>query len=42
MGEVEFRLREFLFLSIRDVAVPSVDVSIENVRVDAQCIRRAV
>ncbi|WPO76322.1 hypothetical protein [Streptomyces sp. KN37] len=41
MGEVEFRLREFLLLPVTDVAVPSVDVSIKNVRVDAQCLRRA-
>lgn len=27
MGEVEFRLKEFLFLSITDVAVPSVKLS---------------
>jgi hypothetical protein len=36
--EVVLRLKELLFPSITDVAVLSVDVSIEKVRVDAQCI----
>ncbi|MFE5668601.1 ISL3 family transposase [Streptomyces niveus] len=38
MEEVVLRLKELLFPSITDVAVLSVDVSIERVRVDAQCI----
>ncbi|MEV5281633.1 transposase family protein [Streptomyces sp. NPDC052811] len=35
--EVVLRLKELLFPSIADIAVLSVDVSIEIVRVDAQC-----
>ncbi|MEU7061459.1 ISL3 family transposase [Streptomyces sp. NPDC046197] len=35
--EVVLRLEELLFPSIADVAVLSVDVNIETVRVDAQC-----
>ncbi|WP_455569141.1 ISL3 family transposase [Streptomyces hydrogenans] len=38
MEEVVLRLKELLFPSIADVAVLSVDVNIEIVRVDAQCI----
>ncbi|MFG3495963.1 transposase family protein [Streptomyces sp. NPDC047928] len=38
MEEVGLRLKELLFPSIADVAVLSVDVDIEMVRVDAQCI----
>ncbi|WP_203237075.1 ISL3 family transposase [Streptomyces gilvosporeus] len=37
MEEVVLRLKELLFPSIADVAVLSVDVNIEIVRVDAQC-----
>ncbi|MFB6960839.1 transposase family protein [Streptomyces sp. NPDC056309] len=37
MEEVALRLKELLFPSIADVAVMSVDVNIEIVRVDAQC-----
>ncbi|WP_405709749.1 MULTISPECIES: hypothetical protein [unclassified Streptomyces] len=37
MEEVAFRLEERLFPSIADVAVLSVDVNIEIVRIDAQC-----
>ncbi|MER5853564.1 ISL3 family transposase [Streptomyces sp. NPDC002012] len=38
MEEVVLRLKELLFPAIADVAVLSVRVSIETVRVDAQCI----
>ncbi|MEU0389004.1 hypothetical protein [Streptomyces chartreusis] len=38
MEEVVLRLKELLFPSIAGVAVLSVDVNIEIVRVDAQCI----
>ncbi|WP_241776069.1 ISL3 family transposase [Streptomyces exfoliatus] len=38
MEEVALRLKELLFPSITDIAVLSVDVSIEKVRVDAQCM----
>ncbi|MFF5015102.1 transposase family protein [Streptomyces sp. NPDC001165] len=38
MEEVVLRLKELLFPSIADIAVLSVDVDIEIVRVDAQCI----
>ncbi|MEU0946840.1 ISL3 family transposase [Streptomyces canus] len=38
MEEVVLRLKELLFPSIADVAVLSVDVNIEIVRVDARCI----
>ncbi|QEV50465.1 transposase family protein [Streptomyces platensis] len=38
MEEVVLRLKELLFPSIADVAVLSLDVNIEIVRVDAQCI----
>ncbi|MEV7996102.1 hypothetical protein AB0O67_30680 [Streptomyces sp. NPDC086077] len=38
MEEVAPWLKELLFPSIADVAVLSVDVNIEIVRVDAQCI----
>ncbi|MGV9503847.1 ISL3 family transposase [Streptomyces sp. NPDC003642] len=38
MNEVVLRLKELLFPSITDVAVLSVDVNIEIVRVDAHCI----
>ncbi|MFE2640325.1 ISL3 family transposase [Streptomyces scopuliridis] len=37
MEEVEPRLKELLFPSIADIAVLSVDVNIEIVRVEAQC-----
>ncbi|WP_256215558.1 transposase family protein [Streptomyces sp. Ag109_O5-10] len=37
MKEVVLRLEELLFPSVADVAVLSVDVNIEIVRVDAQC-----
>ncbi|MFD7261703.1 transposase family protein [Streptomyces sp. NPDC059874] len=37
MEEVMLRLQELLFPAIADVAVLSVDVGIETVRVDAQC-----
>lgn len=37
MEEVALRLKELLFPSIADVAVLSVDVNIEMVRVDAHC-----
>ncbi|MER5619150.1 hypothetical protein [Streptomyces sp. NPDC002215] len=37
MEEVALRLTELLFPAIADVAVRSVNVSIEKVRVDAQC-----
>ncbi|MFD6907459.1 MULTISPECIES: hypothetical protein [unclassified Streptomyces] len=37
MEEVVLRLKELLFPSIADVAVLSVDVNIEMVRVDAPC-----
>ncbi|MFJ6598582.1 transposase family protein [Streptomyces violaceusniger] len=37
MDEVVLRLKELLFPSIADVAVLSVDVNIEMVRVDARC-----
>ncbi|MGW7261496.1 hypothetical protein [Streptomyces sp. NPDC054834] len=38
MEEVARWLKELLFPSIADVTVLSVDVNIEIVRVDAQCI----
>ncbi|WP_328493485.1 hypothetical protein OHS59_12520 [Streptomyces sp. NBC_00414] len=38
MEEAVLRLKKLLFPSIADVAVLSVDVDIEIVRVDAQCI----
>ncbi|MGW3360959.1 ISL3 family transposase [Streptomyces bungoensis] len=38
MEEVVLRLKELLFPSIADVAVLSVEVNIEIVRIDAQCI----
>ncbi|MFE3158494.1 ISL3 family transposase [Streptomyces sp. NPDC059221] len=38
MEEVVLRLKELLFPSIADVLVLSVDVDIEIVRVDAQCV----
>ncbi|WP_345669326.1 transposase family protein [Streptomyces similanensis] len=37
MEEVVLRLKELLFPSIADIAVLSVDVNIEIVRVEAQC-----
>ncbi|MFE9868374.1 hypothetical protein ACFYPZ_37830 [Streptomyces sp. NPDC005506] len=37
MEEVVLRLKELLFLAIADVAVLSVDMDIEMVRVHAQC-----
>ncbi|MEV6318835.1 hypothetical protein [Streptomyces sp. NPDC051776] len=37
MEEVVLRLKQLLFPSIADIAVLSVDVNIEIVRVDAQC-----
>ncbi|MFB7214669.1 ISL3 family transposase [Streptomyces sp. NPDC056255] len=37
MEEVVLRLKELLFPSIADIAVLSVDVNIEIVRIDAQC-----
>ncbi|MGW7287573.1 hypothetical protein ACWGH4_19025 [Streptomyces sp. NPDC054847] len=38
MEEVVLQLKELLFPAVADVAVLSVDVDMEKVRLDAQCI----